>query len=414
MTAVSFDQAKINRFEYVYVPVNDLLVQTSPDQKTGKPKVDHVLVQDEPLLDSGRFWTSLFARYGFNKAFFKYFDYPEVFNRISEVEANDRMRLCIERGEDKNGAPVNRLLAVSNPTKPLVVYDELMDLLGRYEGTSLNYSDGVVESTHVPRAGGNRFDILGDMHSNRFVMQTPVDGYGTPNLYLALLREICTNGMIGMSKVFRSQLALGKGADDVTPALIRALDGFNNDEGFAAIRQRLEVAGKSWLSVFEEQQLYQLLVKLHGNKAIDANDQTLHRGTDIAKYLTREISRRDLGGDPKLVGSPIIHAWHKMTGDPAESYGLANLDSLSAKRQRTLPVDCTVYQAINFATEVATHYATPSGGRQLQAWVGARLSEEYDMEGTMDKFGEFEDFLVDSKLSAGLTGSAHASAVLAN
>lgn len=410
MVAIAFDQVKIHKFDYVYAPVNDLVVETSEDPKTGKPKVDHILVQGEPLLDSGRFWTSLFARYGFNKAFFKYFDYPEVFSRISEVEANDRMRLCVERGEDENGAPVNRLLAVSNPTKPLVVYDELMDLLGRYDGASLNYSDGIVESTHVPRAGGNRFDVLGDMHSNRFVMQTPIDGYGAPNLYLALLREICTNGMIGLSKVFRSQLALGKGADDVTPALIRALDGFNNDEGYAAIRQRLEAAGKSWLSVYEEQQLYKMLIRLHSDRMINANDPTLHRGTDIASYLTRAGERRNLGEGDEHVGSPIIKAWHKMTGDPAESYGLANLDSLSAKRQRTLPVNCTVYQAINFATEVATHYATPAGARRLQSWVGTRISDEYDMEGTMDRFGEFEDFLVDAKMGAGLTGSEYAPA----
>lgn len=407
---VAFDQAKITKFDYVYVPVNDLQVTTSEDPKTGKPVVDHILVQDEPLQDSQRFWTSLFARYGFNKAFFKYFDYPEVFNRISEVEANDRMRLCIERGEDENGAPTNRLMAVSNPQKPLVVYDELMELLGRYDGGSLNYSDGIVESTHIPRAGGNRFEILGDLHSNRFVMQTPIDGYGAPNLYLALLREICTNGMIGLSKVFRSQLALGKGADDVTPALIRALDGFNNDEGYAAIRQRLEAAGQSWLSVYESQQLYKMLIRLHSDRLVDVNDRALHKGTNIASYLTQGGPERRMGEDEQHVGSPIIKAFHKMTGDPAESYGLANLDSLSAKRQRTLPVDCTVYDAINFATEVATHYAQPAGGRKLQAWVGSRISDEYDMEGTKGRFAEFADFLVDAKMGAGLTGSEYAPA----
>lgn len=405
---VAFDQAEITKFDYVYVPVNDLQVETTEDPKTGKPVVDHVLVQDEPLGDSQRFWTSLFARYGFNKAFFKYFDYGEVFNRISEVESNDRMRLCIERGLDENGAPTNRLLAVSNPQKPLVVYDELMELLGRYDGTSLNYSDGIVESTHMPRAGGNRFDILGDLHSNRFVMQTPVDGYGAPNLYLALIREICANGMIGLSKIFRSQLALGKAADDVTPSLIRALDGFNNDEGYAALRQRLEAAGQSWLSVYEQQQLYHLLSKLHGEAQVNVNDGQLRKGTSITDYLTKGSSHQD--PDEPHVGSPLLKAFHSMTGDTAESYGLANLDSLSAKRQRTLPVKCTVYDAINFATEVATHYAQPAGARKLHSWVGTAVSDEYDMEGTKKQFGEFKDFLVDSKMAAGLTGSEFAPA----
>jgi hypothetical protein len=404
---VQFAQNTDHKFEYAYAPVNDLQVVTTEDPKTGKPVVDHVLVQDEPIKDSSRFWTSLFARYGFNRSFFKYFEYAEVFNRISQVETNDRMRLCIERSKDEQGNDCSRLMAVSNPTKPLVVYDELMDLLGRYDGRSVNYSSGIVESTHTPRAGGNRFDILGDLHENRFVMQTPIDGYGAPNLYLALLREICTNGMVGYAKAFRSQLALGKGPDDVTPSLIRALDGFNNDEGYAAIRQRVESAGKSWLSVYESQQLYKLLIRLHSNKALDVNDSSLHKGTDIADYLTGGQPNRPMG-EEEHVGSPIIKAFHKMTGDAAESYGLANLDSLSAKRQKTLPVNCKVYDAINFATEVATHYAQPEGGRLLQAWVGGRISDEYDMEGTCERFEEFSDFLVDAKMGAGLTGSEYA------
>jgi len=79
---------------------------------------------------------------------------------------------------------------------------------------------------------------------------------------------------------------------------------------------------------------------------------------------------------------------------------------LSAKRQRALPVKCTVYDAINYATEVATHYATPSGARLLNAWVGGTLGEEYDMEGTKDKFTDFAAFHIERKLSTGATGSA--------
>ena len=413
---VAFGDTTVTKFDYIYAPVNDLRVETEEDGKTGKPVVARVLVQDEPVQDSQRFWTSLFARYGFNKAFFKYFDYAEVFDRISSVESNDRMRLCIERGVDETGASTSRLLAVSNPKKPLVVYEELMALLERYDGAGLSYSQGIVESSHVPRAGGNRFDILGDMHSNRFVMQVPIDGYGAPNIYLALLREICQNGMIGLSKVFKSQLALGKGADDVTPTLLRALDGFNNDEGYAALRQRVEAAGQSWLSVYESQQLYKMLIRLHSEHLVDVNDQQLHKGTSIANWLSQGGTVREADADEQHVGSPLVKAFHKMTGDPAEAYGLANLDSLSAKRQRTLPVNCTVYDAINYATEVATHYSEPAGARKLQAWVGSAVSDEFDMEGTKEQFGEFADFLVDAKMSAGLTGSEFTPAgpVLAN
>lgn len=369
------------KFNYSYSPINALRVTTKVNERNGKTEVDSVLVNDEPMQATDRFWTSLFARFGFNRAFFKYFNHAETFQRISESEKGS-VRLCVER----NGSDQPRLLAVSNPSKPVVGYDDLMGILDNYRGQQINYANGIVESTHAPRVG-NSFSILGDAHENRFVMQTPIDGYGTPNLYLSLLRQVCENGMVGLARAFRSTLALGRGEDNVGPSIIRALDGFSNDEGYAAIRQRLEAAGTSWMSVYESQNLYKLLVRLH------------HQG-----HLSGSQSKGKLKWDDS-VGSPMITAFHRLTGDPAESYGLANLDALSPKRQRTLPVKCTVYDAINFATEVATHYAKPEGARRLNAFVGTTISEEFDMEGTKDRFGEFADFLVDAKLGAGLTGS---------
>ncbi len=389
-------------FNYDFLSVGDLRVETIEDPKTGKKVVSKVLVKDEPLNPTDRFWVSLFSRYGFNSAFFKYFDHQETFERISQIEKSDRMRLCIERKEDGTGT----LLGVSNPNKPIVVYDELMDMLGRYNGASIMYHNGIVESTHTPRNGSNQFDISGDSFLNRFLLATPIDGYGAPNIYLSLLREVCTNGVIGYAKAFRSSLALGKADDDVTPSMTRALDGFGNDEGYAALRQRMEAAAGSWSSVHESQELYKLLVKLHSRRAIE-DMGAIAAAPGIAALLgaggpVSEQTLEDVG-----VGSPILKAFHAMTGDTTKLYGLANLDALSVKRKRTLPVKCKVMDVINFATEVSTHYATPEGARMLQAFVGTMLTEEYDMEGTADKYGEFSDFLIDAKTDAGLTGSDH-------
>lgn len=387
-------------FNYTFLPVSDMQVTTEEDPKTGKKKVKKVLVQDEPLEPTDRFWTSLYARYGFNSAFFKYFDHSEVFERISKVEKNDRMRLCIERDEKNEGT----LLGVSNPTKPIVVYDELMELLGRYHGHEVTYHNGIVESTHTPRSGANQFMVGGDEFANRFLMATPIDGYGGPNIYLSLLRLICQNGVVGYTKSFRAGLALGKGDDDVGPTLTRALDGFNNDEGYAALRQRLESATTSWASVYETTNLYKLLTRLHGTNMIDDMGGVTPEGARNIRNLMHSPTDGKVEGI-EGVGSMLLLAFHRMTGDTSKLYGLANLDALSMKRQRTLPVKCTVYDAINFATEVASHYATPAGARQLQGWIGGLITEEYDMEGTKDKFGDFADFHIDARTQAGLTGS---------
>lgn len=391
------------KFDYAFVPISDLRVETSEDPKTGKRKVSNVLIQDEPIAPTSRFWTSLFARYGFNSAFFKYFDYPEVFDRISKCETNDRMRVCIERGDEGS-----RLLAVSNPTKPLVSFDDLQDILSRYGGENVSYADGLIESNHKPRNYAGHIDIGGDSFEQGFVLSCPIDGYGTPNVYLSMLRLICQNGLVGYSKAFRSSLSLGKGNEDVSPALVRVLEGFGNEEGYAAIRNRIESSQKSWASIYESVGLMNLLVKLHAGRGID--DKAIKSGTSLEKLYSRSRDNFPTIGDDDdnaVRQAPIFRAFEEMTGNPTRLYGIANVDALSPKRQRTLPVKCTVYDLINFSTEVATHHADPDCARKLQGWVGTAISGEYDMENTREKFTEFKDFHIGAKLENGLTGSEH-------
>ena len=92
---------------------------------------------------------------------------------------------------------------------------------------------------------------------------------------------------------------------------------------------------------------------------------------------------------------PLMAAFHRMAGDLTGIYGLANLDALSAKRQRTLPTACRVYDLLNFASELATHHAGPAGGRRLQGYIGEQVSGEYDLENTADQFADWRDFFVD-------------------
>jgi len=385
------------RFDYAFTTVNALGVETEQDKRSGQPKVKAVLVHGEPLEPTERFWTSLYARYGFNGSMFKYFRHNEVLDRIAQVE-NDQLRVCIERDPETGH---NRLLAVSNPTKPLVAYDDLMNTLGQYEGRDIIYADGVVESTHVPRTGANTFSICGDEFSNRFVISVPIDGYGLPNIYLSLLRHICSNGAVGYAKAFRSSLALGRGSDDVNYSVVRALDGFGNDEGFAALRQRFEAAGKSWASVYESQSLYKHLLKLLCQKHVGLDGASLAVEGRIQRFLTADMATETLAGDPNRLeemNSPVITAFHGMTGDVTRLYGLANPDALSVKRQRTLPIRAKVYDLLNFASEVATHHADEFGSRSSQAWLGSLISGEYDLENSCDSFDDFKDFFLERKL----------------
>lgn len=64
------------------------------------------------------------------------------------------------------------------------------------------------------------------------------------------------------------------------------------------------------------------------------------------------------------------------------------------RRQRLLPVKCRVYDLLNFASEVATHVAAQDDVRPLQSWIGTRLADEFDLEGTAGQAPEFADLLV--------------------
>jgi hypothetical protein len=363
------------RFDYGVARIKDLEARTGPD-RNGKIGVREVLLDGEAIQPSNRFWNSLHLRFGFTSNIFRYFSHAEVFNRISEVAPNDRIRWCVERGP----TCVPRLLAVTNPISALITHDDLMDLLRRYGTSEMEYGDGIVRSRHTPRLS-DTFQVGGDGFQNKFILDTPIDGFGRPSVYLSLLRLVCSNGAVGYSPAFRSELSLGRGDDGVFFALTRVLDGFNNEDGFAALRQRFEAATRSWASVHEVNRLYKLLARLHD------------RGE-----LKGAAALPALGENGAPCGSPssLFHAFHEMTGDLTRIYGMANLDALSVKRQRTLPTACRVYDILNFASEVATHHATGMGNRLVQAFIGDLISGEYDLEGTLEQFRDWRDFFIGS------------------
>lgn len=356
----------VSTIEYGTGRIKDLGVEVTLEND--KPQV-RMLVDGEPCQTSKRFWTSLQIRFGFSSNIFNYFSHQEVFKRISKVAANDRIRWGIER----NGEEAPKLLAVTNPRSPYMPLEGLMELLQRHGIQDIDYHDGVVTSYHSPRFGAGNFAIAGDDFQNKYLMHTPVDGYGKPAVYLSLLRIVCSNGAVARTPVFRSELSLGRGGTGVEYALVRALEGFNNEEGYAALRQRFESATRSWASVHEANRVYRSLVRTH-------HDHGLPGGLVVK------------GGDG--ASEPLLPSFHRLTGDISEIYGMANLDSLSVKRQRTLPVACKVYDLLNFASEVSTHHANEHGRRRLQATIGELIGGEYDLEGSSEAFSDWKDFFI--------------------
>ncbi|MBW3598903.1 MAG: DUF932 domain-containing protein [Planctomycetes bacterium] len=344
-------------FHYGVTSVKDIRIAGTRQSPGGKTTVTGLELAGEQVQPTRRFWKSFFNRFGVSDNVFRYFEPSEVFHRISSRSADDSLRYCIERN-DQGG---RRILAVSSPKRPVIDYDQVATLIRRYDGRDVHYDSGIVTSTHAPRSGDRTFTIGADRFQHRFVMETPIDGFSHPKLYLSFLRLICSNGAIGYSQAFRSDVSLGK---DIGHCIARALESYDNGDGYAALRQRFESAQKSWASVRECVQLYKTVMKL--------------------------------GEQCDLEREALLRSLYRTTGNLNEIYGLANLDALSTKRQRILPARCRVYDLINFASETATHHATPIGNRAMQAFIGSLISDEYDMEGTAEAVGDFQDFFVES------------------
>lgn len=385
-------------FEYKEIPIDEIgielrdLKDLSAEDKQiaqgskylfGSKMIRNVIIDGEPFKPTARFWNSLYARFGLNRSFFKFFGHEEVFRRIAKSESNKMVRVCIERSAGGNSV----LLAATGLNKPIVIYDDLLEILNQYrlEG-KIGYNNGVITSTHTPRIGASEFKIGGDKFTNKFVLHTPIDGYGTPNFFLSLLRLVCSNGAIGWANAFKTTLQLGTGGDSVHYTLKRALEGFTNDEGFAQMRSRFETAQQSWASLREQQDLYKLLIRLQ-------NDKELRQGKGFEQFAGGRLASTKKEDWMKGHGAALVKAFTTMTGDPLELY-FKDPNALGLKRQRALPVGCRVYDMINFATEVATHHVSEGSSRILHAWVGEMLSNEYDLEGSCDRFDEFRDFFV--------------------
>ncbi|MGL4554675.1 MAG: DUF932 domain-containing protein, partial [Gemmataceae bacterium] len=366
--------------------VKDIKVTTRLDKTSNRPAVDAVELDGRPVKPSSRFWNSLHVRFGFTSNIFRYFTHAEVFQRISEVAPSDKVQWCVENG-DKDAT----LLAVTNPSAANMRHDDLMELLDKRGAGEVRYARGVVTSEHAPRLNPT-FQIAGDGFQNKFILDTPIDGYGRPAVYLSMLRLICANGLVGYSPTFRSELSVGKGENGISFALERVLGGFNNEEGYSALRQRFEGATKSWASVAEANKLYKVLVKMLGTGQIEAGVGRAAKGGDGASAFDR---------------SPVLVKYQRMSGDLSRTYGLANLDTLSVKRQRTLPAACKIYDLLNFASEVATHHAGEVGNRTLQAYIGELISGEYDLENTADQFSDWRDFFLGSESANETLTSLH-------
>jgi hypothetical protein len=362
-------------FNYVTTNVKSLRAHVDEQRtKTGRllrKTCDKIEIDGQAAHPTSRFWNSLYSMYGFNGAFFKYFSHDEVFTRLQERDDDREIRVCVE---SDNG--VDKLLACTNPNSGLITYDELMDLTSTLGGDKVRYANGVVESCHKPAVGAGDVSIGGDQFTPHVTLSAPIDGYGLPSLYLSLLRQVCSNGLVAMDKAFQSRISVGKKDGNVSYSIARHLQGYGNDEGYSAIRQRISSSQTSRASLFEVTDLYNAISRVKENISSVAPEDTAGSMVQQEYGMSNRFS----------VSRSLVN----LAGDVSSLYGLASTSMVNTKKLKTLPAKCSVYDLINFATEVATHHSDTTAARRLHGWVGGLISNEYDLEGakmTLDSNG---------------------------
>lgn len=346
------------RFEQITLPLSTIAVSGGAEKRgrdaRALPADARVSLDGLRCRVSERFWKSLFARYRFGASTFRYFRPGEVFDRICEVSRNDRLRVVVEHGGDEPLA-----LGVSRPDHPVVSIDDVRDLADARGASASAYANGAVLCTFTPRSGQAASPIGPDAFANRFVLQVPIDGFGHSQIYIGMLRLVCSNGLVAHHRAFASEIPASR---DPRHTLRRAVECFDHADGFAALRERFQAAQGTWASVRE------------------------------AASLQRLLGRASYASQAGRVA--VLEAFDRLTGRMHEFYGLTNADTLPIRRQRLLPVKCRTYDLLNFAGEVATHLSGPTGGRALHSWVGSVLAEEFDLEGTAEHVPEFTDLFV--------------------
>jgi hypothetical protein len=354
-------------FKEHYVHLNDLKAVKTKEYKVnrGAGNISNLLstaIEFDGSLyaPTQRFWTSFCAKVGVGTNVFNLFEHGEVLNRVVErnkFSATGNVRI-IEDCQNK------RLLAITDPTKPVINWRGILGLINRKGGYSVSYSDGIITSMHCL---SNDLDVKvgSEDHKQRISVHTPIDGYGSPAIYLALMREVCKNGMIAMGKAFKTSIKIGKKdtSSDIEYSMERTYDSFSNDEGYDALIRRLDTARGSALSVREYEH--------------------------ARRILSCFTPAKDKNGED-LKCSPELNTFKDLAGSLHQKYGLSHLQQMTDKQMALLETDMTVYEAINFMTEVATHRLDPHNAKhvglskRIHGWVGTLVSNSYDLENTID------------------------------
>ena len=343
----------------------EVTVSYHRDSKMGRSKKVKTIIDHKngiTIKPTDRFWKSLFHEYKLgtpSEQFFDYFTYDEVFNRIREKTDSPLAAICLEYVPDSGNHFYGYGISRSNSQTR---FDSVMEVLNKKSDDlrDFRFQNGVVYAEYRAKDPIANFNIAGDDYNGYFQIQTPIDGLGIPLTYIAAEREVCTNGAVAISPVFRSTF---KVESDGVKTLETIIDSYRNEDGFIQLRNRFQNADLSYLSMREAFKISKLFSNIMKN-----NDANTKMHTAVWKFSD-------------------------MLGDFAEDLGIASLSQVSDKVASSIPMRPSVLSMIQLLTECSSHYLEGRDAIKIHSFVGGLISNNYDLELSKNHMGEYDAFL---------------------
>ena len=347
-----------NRFTQEVVTIQDLVPSS---EKSESQSYWTLKCFDQEYSVTPRFVSSLAKKLKFSKTIFDFFSPQEVLERATEVQPEQEFIATFDNR-------TNQILGIGERNKKLLPPSVACRIFSEDPRLkSAHYENGI---WHGELQLDEVFNIENSgEYTRKLNIQYPVDGIGTPCIYLAIERQVCSNGAVVQVAAFRTEIEVN---DESGTHLSRLLRSLNNQYGFSALEERICIAQQTNASVNELMSVDNLL----------------------QEYVLDKDSYYKLH-----------NRLYEMAGDPCFTYETTSLNNIPAKKRVLLPVNCAVNDLLNFCSELTTHHGNLlTSSSAFDVATGRILASEFDLEGMYNINHKSPDFFLnDLQLSKSKT-----------
>lgn len=296
-----------------------------------------IMFEGERYKPSSRFLKGLAQRMKVSLSVFELFSPLEVVRRAAERAPDLPLRVTFDREchealgliEDKGvPIPAGNIEIVMKEDRRLQSFD---------------YRDGMIAGRFDL---GEAWDIPGDSKYGVHVCtRVPVDGMGMPEATLATWRQVCSNGAVAESPLFRTKMEV---KDSSGEHFRRLLTSFSNPRGVEMLHSRLITANATKASVGE-----------------------VHQVETFVRRQVRDARHQML----------VCERLQEMADNPCVRYGVTDLGAIGERRRALLPTGASMADVMNFVSELNTHHGELlKNGSSANALLGGFYAKSYDLE----------------------------------